>query len=73
MPPGSGAEIHEVLLGQARMEGKLDGVLAMAADHESRIRGLERAVWKAAGGAGTLGTIVGLVVAAAFGVPGPGQ
>ena len=64
-------EIHEVLLGQARMEGKLDGVLAMAADHESRIRGLERAVWRAAGATGTAGTLIGLGVAAMFGVPGP--
>lgn len=63
-------EVHEVLMSQARMEGKLDGVLALAADHESRIRGLERAMWRTAGGAGTLGSLVGLVVAAAFGVPG---
>lgn len=66
--PGSGTELHQIALSVARMEGKLDGVLAQGADHESRlrklelaggadheprIRSLERALW-AVGGAGAV-------------------
>jgi hypothetical protein len=61
-------DIHEVRLAVARMEGKLDGVLALAADHESRIRQLERAIWRAAGATGTLGAALGVGIASAFGL-----
>jgi len=49
--PGNGTELHQIALSVARMEGKLDGVLALGVDHETRIRKLERTLW-AVGGAG---------------------
>lgn len=41
---------------------KLDDVPSKVADHESRIRALERKVFLATGGAGVLGAIVGYAV-----------
>jgi hypothetical protein len=61
-------DIHEVRLAVARMEGKLDGVLALAADHESRIRQLERAIWRAAGATGTIGAVLGAGIASLLGI-----
>lgn len=46
MPP-SNQESVEVTM--TRIETKLDAVLATKADHENRIRSLERKVWIASG------------------------
>lgn len=56
------SELHAIALSVARMETKLDNVLASSADHETRIRKLERALW-AVGGAGAVsgGGIAALV------------
>lgn len=61
-PPGNGAELHQIALSVARMEGKLDGVLASSADHETRIRKLERALWVAVGAGAAAGGGVAAVV-----------
>ena len=47
----------EVVL--ARIETKLDAVLHEAADHEDRIRRLERALWMASGIAAAAGAGLG--------------
>ncbi|QOI66934.1 hypothetical protein SEA_GARDENSTATE_22 [Microbacterium phage GardenState] len=59
-----------VLVAIARLEGKVDATLAVHgadlsrlrdadADHEARIRSLERKLWIAAGGAAVLGGVLG--------------
>jgi hypothetical protein len=52
----------------ARIEVKLDQALANHADHETRIRKLERALWIATGaaaaGGGTLGAIASQLMGA---------
>lgn len=65
-----GPELHEISVTVARMEGKLDGTLALgvdhearirklevsnAHDHEARIRKLEHALWLAAGAGAAAG------------------
>jgi hypothetical protein len=44
-----GGDLNAVEILLARLETKLDLVLARSDDHESRIRILERKVWQAAG------------------------
>lgn len=51
-----------------RIETKLDQALAQHADHETRIRSLERAKWMAAGFAAAGGGIVGAIVSRLMGV-----
>lgn len=46
IPPTEDAAMAAFL---TRVEGKLDSALAQGADHEIRLRSLERAVWVAAG------------------------
>ena len=48
----------EVIL--ARIETKLDTALTNVADHETRIRRLERNMWAFAGGAAVVGATVGV-------------
>ena len=56
--PASGDAEVQVATALTRIETKLDTVLTGHEDHEKRIRSLERAVWIAAGGAGTVSAIV---------------
>ena len=55
------ADVADLKVAIARIETKLDAALTVGADHEARIRRLERAVWLAAGAAaaagGTLGSL----------------
>jgi hypothetical protein len=44
------------------MEGKLDALLALGADHEARIRKLERALWIAVGAGAAAGGGVAAIV-----------
>jgi len=60
--PGNSTELHQIALSVARMEGKLDGVLALGVDHETRIRKLERALWIAVGAGAAAGGGVAAVV-----------
>ena len=60
-------QLHEIALSVARMEGKLDGALAQGADHEIRIRKLERALWVAAGAGAAAGGGVSAIVSALTG------
>ncbi|MEV1199471.1 hypothetical protein [Microbispora rosea] len=50
-----------------RLDGKVDGTVAEVADHETRIRKLERVVWIAAGAAAAGGGVVGAVIRQAVG------
>jgi hypothetical protein len=52
----------------ARIEVRLDQTTSQQADHETRIRRLERALWMAAGFAAALGGLIGAVVATLIGV-----
>jgi hypothetical protein len=61
-PTGNGSELHQIALSVARMEGKLDGVLALGVDHETRIRKLERALWAVAGAAAVTGGGIAAIV-----------
>lgn len=61
-------ELRSLSDGLTRVETKLDtighGVTELSkdvADHETRIRGLEHTVWRAAGGAGVLGAAAGVI------------
>ncbi len=60
-----GAEAAERI---ARLEVKLDHSTTQHADHEGRIRQLERARWLATGFAASLGGVVGTVVTTLFGL-----
>lgn len=60
-PPGT--ELHQIAITVARMEGRLDGVLALGVAHETRIRKLERALWVAVGAGAEAGGGVGAIVA----------
>lgn len=51
-----------------RIEVMLDQALTHGADHEARIRRLERALWTAAGFAAAVGGLVGAVVARLIGM-----
>lgn len=51
-----------------RIEVKLDQALAHGADHEARIRRLERALWMAVGFAAAAGGLIGAVVARLIGM-----
>lgn len=55
-------EDHEVITRLTRIETKLEMWLASHADHESRIRSLERKIWLAMGaaavGGGTLSQLI---------------
>lgn len=51
-----------------RIEVKLDQALSRDADHETRIRRLERAFWVAAGVAAPAGGLVGAVVTRLIGM-----
>ena len=67
MSSESGSGYHDALQVQiierlTRMETKLDAFQSSSADHESRIRGLERAKWMIVGGATVLGGSAGAVV-----------
>lgn len=52
----------------ARIEVKVDQALIQNADHETRIRRLERALWMAAGFAAAAGGLIGAVVAKLIGL-----
>lgn len=51
----------------ARIEVKLDQALAQHADHETRIRRLERALWMAAGAGLAGGGVAGAIAAKLMG------
>lgn len=57
----------ELALTVARIEVKLDQALAQHADHELRIRRLERAVWIATGFASAAGGTVGALASQLMG------
>lgn len=50
-----------------RIETKLDLANTSSADHESRIRRLERSMWLAAGAAAAAGGVIGQLVAPLIG------
>jgi len=50
----------------ARIEVKLDQVLALVADHELRLRRVERQLYRAAGAAGLAGVLSGLLLPQLF-------
>lgn len=76
-------DLHALALAVARIEGKLDGALAAATDHETRLRGLEavnhsdhetrirrleRALWMSAGAAAAAGGGIGATLSALMGL-----
>jgi hypothetical protein len=52
----------------ARIETKLDTALTEVADHEQRLRRLERALWVATGAAAAGGGSIGALVVSALGL-----
>lgn len=58
-----GDDLTELRVMIARIEGKLDGALSTNADHESRLRRLERAAWLAVGLATAAGGATGAISA----------
>lgn len=57
---------REVLARLVRIEIKLDQVIHLGTDHETRIRKLERALWLATGAAAAAGGTVGAFVRTAL-------
>lgn len=57
---------REVLDRLVRIETKLDNVIYLGTDHETRIRKLERALWLATGAAAAAGGTVGAFVRTAL-------
>lgn len=53
--------LREVYDAVQELRGEVSGTPARVEDHERRIRTLEQRVWQAAGGAATLGAVIGLV------------
>jgi ABC-type uncharacterized transport system permease subunit len=60
MPEGDITDLRVTL---ARIEEKLDGALASGADHETRLRKLEKAAWMAVGLATAAGGATGAISA----------
>lgn len=56
------AEMRATHTAVQQIASKLDGVPATLADHESRLRAVEKAVWRAAGAATVLGAAAGAAV-----------
>lgn len=58
-------DINEIMVMLARIETKLDEALRQGADHERRLRKLERVAWVGVGlalaGGGAAGTVAGLL------------
>jgi hypothetical protein len=52
----------------ARIEVRLEQAVAQQADHESRVRRLERALWTAVGFAAAFGGLIGAAVAKFIGI-----
>lgn len=65
--------INALEVAVARIETKIDTVLGLhtdsLADHENRIRTLEKAKWRIAGAAGAIGAVTTAVVSYLPGIP----
>ncbi len=58
---GTDQDVAEVLVAIARVEVKLDQALSVGADHEVRLRSLERWRWTLAGAGALAGAVAGSV------------
>ena len=57
MPDTDREAIFSLVAAVARVEAKLDARIAVVADHELRLRGLEKLKWLQLGGAAVVGAV----------------